>query len=110
MSLNPKSAAALASRGDAHLASGDVKAARSDFLTAARLDTGNPRYLYSLACALYSQQNLPEALHFAQEAVRRDSGRNGMYRALAENLQGMQGLPGLKQPSPMPLAATIIRA
>lgn len=86
--LNAKNAAAHASRGDAHLATGDTSAARTDFLAAARIDSGNPLYLYKLACALYSQDNLPEALHFAEEAVRKDQGRNGMYQALAENLRG----------------------
>ena len=86
--LNFKSAATFASRGDAHLATGNTSAARTDFLTAARLDSGNPQYLYKLACALYSQNNLPEALHFAEEAVRKDQARNGMYQALAENLRG----------------------
>ena len=112
--LNPKGAAILASRGDAFLASADVAAARSDFLTAARMETDNPRYLYSLACALYSQGNIPEALHFAQEAVRRDGGRNGMYKALVENLEGLPD--ALKKPSiaprasPAPRAAPAVRA
>ncbi|KAK9863635.1 hypothetical protein WJX84_000130 [Apatococcus fuscideae] len=91
--LNSKSAATFASRGDAHLATGDKSAARTDFLTAARIDSGNPQYLYKLACALYSQNNLPEALHFAEEAVRLDGARNGMYQALAENLRAASEAP-----------------
>ena len=90
--LNSRSAASFASRGDAHLATGNTSAARTDFLTAARIDSGNPQYLYKLACALYSQNNLPEALHFAEEAVRKDQARNGMYLALAENLRGAPGV------------------
>lgn len=95
--LNAKNAATYASRGDAHLATGDTSAARTDFLAAARIDSGNPLYMYRLACALYSQNNLPEALHFAEEAVRQDQARNGMYQALAENLRGDP--EALRQPS-----------
>ena len=106
------SAAALASRGDAYLATGDIAAARSDFLTAARIDAANPQYFYSLACALYSQQNLPEALHFAKEAVCKDHAQNEMYQALVENLQGSP--EALKRATPLAAASSrkmkIIRA
>ena len=81
MRLDAKNAAANASRVEAHLATGDTSPARTDLLAAARIDSGNPLYLYKLACALYSQSNLPEALHFAEEAVRKDHARNGMYQA-----------------------------